>query len=154
MVSISSGPSVINYDVFTSAWCMLTLLYLIPATVTDSIAFHWALPVALDAINVLFLFCAAVATPAYLGVNSCNDGVSLSQSVYLASNTDDLQVYLYENIVTANSFQRCREAQASTAFLWFAWASFVVSLALSVMQGRGGSTRVSGPRRGPAMSQV
>lgn len=77
MLSIQSGPSVINYDMFVAVWCMLTLLYLIPATFTDRIAFHWAIPVGLDILNVLFTFCAAVATAAYLGVYSCNDDVSL-----------------------------------------------------------------------------
>lgn len=138
MLSISSGPSVINYDMFTAVWCMLSLLYLIPATFTDSIAFHWAIPVTLDALNVLFTFCAAVATAAYLGVTSCD-------------NYD----YVRSNIVTAGSTQRCREGQASTAFLWFAWASFMVTVVTTAISGRqGGITHTRTARRGPAMSQV
>lgn len=63
------------------------------------------------------------------------------------------QYYVTYNIVTAGSSQRCREGQASTAFLWFAWASFVASTVLTGLAGSGGS-RSSGVRRGPAMSQV
>lgn len=76
MLAISSGPSVINYDMFVAVWCMLSLFYLIPATLKEGLAFHPMLPLALDVLNVLFTFCAAVATAAYLGVHSCNNDVS------------------------------------------------------------------------------
>ena len=55
---------------------MLSLIYLIPATLKDGFAIHPALPVALDALNTLFWFCAAVALAAKLGVHSCNNDVS------------------------------------------------------------------------------
>ena len=50
---------------------------------------------------------------------------------------------------------RCREAQASTAFLFFGFVSFAASSVLTGLGTRGGaSVRPSGIRRGPAMSQV
>ena len=55
---------------------MLSLIYLIPATLKDGFAIHPALPVALDTLNTLFWFCAAVALAAKLGVHSCNNDVS------------------------------------------------------------------------------
>lgn len=85
MEAISSGPSIVNYCMFTSVWCMLTLLYLLPATFSDAIAFHWALPVSLDILNIIFSFVAAVALPAYLHVHSCTNYVSylLKSPIYL-----------------------------------------------------------------------
>lgn len=39
---------------------------------------------------------------------------------------------------SVNRGNRCREAQADTAFIWFAFAAFVGSLALSVLSWRRG----------------
>ena len=56
--------------------------------------------------------------------------------------------------------KRCREAQASTAFLWFLFACYVASLVFSFLGrgsvGGGFNMRVgtSGIRRGPSMSQT
>ncbi|EMC92525.1 hypothetical protein BAUCODRAFT_78396, partial [Baudoinia panamericana UAMH 10762] len=131
------GPNVINYDLFVSIFGMLTLLYLIPATVMDKVAFHPIIPLVLDVLNVIFWFCGAVATSAELKARSC-------------TNYD----YLFNNRITQGSTMRCREAQASTAFLWFGFASFLVSTVLSGLASRGGASVRPGIRRGPAMSQV
>jgi hypothetical protein len=67
------------------------------------------------------------------------------------------QNYTRTNHITNGSpdtGKRCREAQASTAFMWFGWAAFVASLAFSIMGGSGGVNLRGGLRRGPAMSQV
>jgi hypothetical protein len=63
------------------------------------------------------------------------------------------------NIVTngsPNMSKRCREAQASCAFLWFGFAAFAVSTVLSGLQHRGSANMRSGGirRGGPSMSQV
>jgi hypothetical protein len=72
----NSAPSIINYTMFCAVWAMLTLFYLIPASVKDSFQIHSALPLALDVLNTIFWFCAAVAFAAKLGVHSCSDLVS------------------------------------------------------------------------------
>jgi hypothetical protein len=72
----NSAPSIINYTMFCAVWAMLTLFYLIPATVKDSFQIHAALPFALDLLNTIFWFCAAVAFAAKLGAHSCSDAVS------------------------------------------------------------------------------
>jgi hypothetical protein len=67
------------------------------------------------------------------------------------------KAYTHSNHITNgshNTEKRCREAQASTAFLWFGWAAFVASLIFSVLGGRGNVNMRGGIRRGPAMSQV
>jgi hypothetical protein len=54
---------------------MLSLLYLIPISFNDSFTGHPIIPIALDVLNVLFLFCAAVAMAAELGAHSCSNSV-------------------------------------------------------------------------------
>jgi len=72
----AGNPSIINYDMFCAVFAMLSLLYLIPATIIESLMFHPAIPMALDVLNSLFFFCGAVATSAKLGVHSCGNAVS------------------------------------------------------------------------------
>ena len=75
------------------------------------------------------------------------------------------QGYANFNIVTSgssNNVKRCQEAQAVTAFLWFAFAAYAVSLIFSATGASGstvnlrGGIGIGGIRRGgaPSMSQV
>ncbi|KAF2151424.1 hypothetical protein K461DRAFT_280214 [Myriangium duriaei CBS 260.36] len=138
------NPAIVNYDMFVAVFSMLSLLYLIPATLRDSFRVHPMLMVGLDVLNTLFFFCGAVATAAYLGAHSCgNNGYTESNFITNGAN---------------NRGKRCHEAQASTAFLFFGFAAFAVSAVLSALEGRSsGGLRggVGGIRRGgPSMSQV
>ncbi|KAF2247799.1 hypothetical protein BU26DRAFT_519625 [Trematosphaeria pertusa] len=134
----AGNSAMVNYDMFVSVFGMLSLLYLLPTTFLDS----YSVPIvniALDVLNVLFWFCGAVATAAYLHVHSCSNSA-----------------YTHSNHITngsPNTEKRCREAQASTAFLWFGWAAFTASMLFSLMSGRGSANLRGGIRR-PAMSQV
>ena len=73
----AGNPSIVNYDMFVAVFGMLSLFYLIPAAVTDSLQIHAILPLVLDALNTLLWFCGAVATAAKLGVHSCDNKVRL-----------------------------------------------------------------------------
>jgi len=137
----AGNPAMVNFDMFAySVFGMLSLIYLLPNAVLGTFDIP-VVSLALDALNVLFWFCGAVATSAYLHVHSCSN-----------------LAYTTTNHITngsLNTKKRCHEAQASTAFMWFGWAAFVASLVFSVMNGRGtvnmrGSMRSSAP----AMSQV
>lgn len=69
----------------------------------------------------------------------------------------ELQNYTLHNKITNgahDTHKRCREAQASTAFLWFGFAAYAVSTALSAMASRGSGSISRGPARRPNMSQV
>jgi len=139
--SIKGNPAIVNYDMFAAVFAMLSLLYLIPATFKESLAFHPMLMIGLDLLNTLFYFVAGTATAAYLGVHSCGNAK-----------------YTHSNFVTNGSPDtkgRCHEAQASTAFFWFGFAAFAASTVLSGLQSRGsvGGSTFSGSHRGP-MSQV
>ena len=78
MISLAIGgnPSIVNYDMFVAVFSMLTLFYSFLVAFKDGLSGHPMLPVALDGLNVLFFFCAGVATAAYLQTGSCNDEVS------------------------------------------------------------------------------
>lgn len=73
----SGNPSIVNYSMFVSVFSMLSLFYLIPATIKESFMGHPFLMVALDALNAIFYFCGAVAMAAYLHVHSCSNRVSV-----------------------------------------------------------------------------
>lgn len=136
----AGNSAMVNYDIFVSIFGMLSLLYLLPTTIMGNFQIPMV-NIGLDALNVLFWFCGAVATSAYLGVHSCsNPHYTLSNHITNGS---------------PNTGKRCREAQASTAFMWFGWAAFVASLAFSAMSGGGTVNMRGGIRRGaPSMSQV
>ena len=145
MISLAIGgnPSIVNYDMFVAVFSMLTLIYSFLVAFKDGMAGHPMLPAFFDAVNVLLFLCGGIATAAYLQTGSCND-----------------QNYRDTNLVTSgsfNNFQRCREAQAVTAFLWFNFALYVVSLIFSISGSSGSGINMRGGiRRGPAptMSQV
>merc|ERR1712169_72850 len=133
--AFSGNPSSVNYTIFVSVFSMLSLFYLIPTALKPDFSFHPLLAVVLDLLNTLFFFCAAVALAAFLGVHSCR------RSNHITNGSVD-------------SEKRCREAQASTAFLFFGFAAYLASLFFSIMESRGTNVNMRGIRSGPAMSQV
>lgn len=73
--AFAGNSAMVNYDMFVSVFGMLSLLYLLPTAFMES----YSMPLvnmALDVLNTLFWFCAAVATAAYLGVHSCSNPAS------------------------------------------------------------------------------
>lgn len=73
--AFAGNPSIVNYDMFVAVFGMLSLLYLIPATVKPEFSFHPMLMVGLDVLNALFFVIGGIATAAYLGVHSCGNSV-------------------------------------------------------------------------------
>lgn len=132
-VAMGGTPAIINYDLFVSIFALLSLIYLIATTLNESFIFHRAIILGLDVLNCLWLFCAAVATAAILGVHSC-------------SNND----YLKGNKICMGSEKRCRESQASTAFLFFGLFAWIASTAFTFLDSRGSVNM----RSNPSMSQV
>jgi len=140
MVASSPGPdpAIVNYDLFVAVFAMLSLIYLTAATFNDSFEFHPAIMLGLDIANTLWFFCGAVATAAILGIQSC-------------SNPD----YLKTNKITrgsAHPSNRCREAKAATAFLFFGLFAFIASTVFTGLNSRGRVNMRS--RSSQSMSQV
>ncbi|KAI9925535.1 hypothetical protein ASPWEDRAFT_173208 [Aspergillus wentii DTO 134E9] len=143
--SFAGNPSTVNYTMFVSAFSMFTLLYLIPATIKPDWAIHPIIVIALDTLNAIFFLTSGIALAAKLEAHSCSN-----------------DLYTLNNEITNGSVhreKRCREAQASTAFLWFAWFGYTLSMILSIIGSRGGANLRgrTGPARGngrPSMAQV
>lgn len=83
--AFAGNPSIVNYDMFVAVFAMLSLLYLIPATVKPDFSFHPMLMVGLDALNALFFVIGGIATAAYLGVHSCGNSVCNSIFCFMSS---------------------------------------------------------------------
>lgn len=129
MIALAFGgnPSAVNYAMFVSVISMVSLIYLITATVREKFAIHPALMIAVDALNTLFFFCGGIALAATLGVRSCGN-----------------LGYLNSNSITngaANKSMRCHEAQTVTAFLWFGFAAYAASAFLDFFQTRGSGSK-------------
>ncbi|KAE8146501.1 marvel domain-containing protein [Aspergillus avenaceus] len=142
--SYGGNPATVNYTMFVVAFSMLTLFYLIPATINLDWAIHPIFMIVLDTLNAIFFLTAGIALAAKLECHSC-------------SNSE----YTLNNEITNGSVhreKRCREAQASTAFLWFAWVGCMVSMVLSILMARRSVNLRprTGPARGarPSMAQV
>ncbi|KZF18949.1 non-classical export protein Nce102 [Xylona heveae TC161] len=138
-----NNTAVVNYAMFVAAFSLFTLFYTIPASFKEGLSFHPIILLVVDLLNTIFFFCAGVALASKLRVHSCgNYGYLVSNSVINSS-----QFHLKK---------RCHEAQAVTAFMWFAFAAYLISLVISGMSSSGPTNlRSGGVRRGgPAMSQV
>jgi len=139
----AGNPSIVNYTMFVAVFSLLSLFYLIAASVNEGFAIIPILPTIIDGLNTLFFFVGAIALAAYLGVHSCGN-----------------LAYISTNTVTSGSYddsKRCHEGQAVCAFLWFGFASYLGSLVISAMGSQSGGTGMSSRFRGgnrPAMSQV
>jgi len=149
----NGNPSVVNYQMFVAVFSMLSLFYLIPATVVESIAIHPAIMVALDALNTLFFFAGGVALAASLGAHSCSSGVRVNAIRHCHKRLTSTKNYTANNGVTNgtnpnNRAKRCREAQAVTAFLWFGFVAYAVSAVLSFFQLRGNTGKAGRSSRG------
>ncbi|PGG96909.1 hypothetical protein GX51_07601 [Blastomyces parvus] len=138
------SASTVNYILFVSAFSMLSLFYLFAAAISDAFMIHPFVVFLVDLLNTIFVFCGAIALPSKLRVHSCSN-----------------EAYTTTNSITRDApstEKRCREAQASTAFLWFLWAAYLASTVISGLGMRGMMVDMRGPRPGrrtrPSMSQV
>ncbi|MCJ1371209.1 hypothetical protein MMC20_002424 [Loxospora ochrophaea] len=135
--AVAGDPSIVNYAMFVAVFSMLSLFYLVAATVKDLTIIPW-LPLVVDALNMIFFLVGGIALAADLKVHSC------SNAGYLASN----------GVVNGSRDpkKRCHEAQAVCAFLWFGFAAYAGSTFFSALESRGGTSGIR--RGGPSMSQV
>lgn len=146
--AFAGNPAIVNYTIFVAAFGVFTLFYLTPASFNVDWSGHPAIMILLDALNAVFFLTCGIALAAKLECRDCsNDEYTKSNSV-----TDG----------SVDREKRCREAQASVAFLWFAWAGFTGSMILSfAMLRQSGGARLR-PRTGaaparaarPSMAQV
>ncbi|KAH8170514.1 membrane-associating domain-containing protein [Sarocladium implicatum] len=135
----TSAQSAVNFAMFVAALSWVALLYGLVASFVSSLAMPIVM-LPLDGLATLFTFIAAIVLAAKLGAPNCgnidHDDHSRSWIAYGSGNDE----------------KRCREIQASTAFMWFLWACFMGCLFFTVKNWRGGGGSIRSSR--PAMSQV
>lgn len=115
----------VNFSMFVTVLAWLGAIYGLAVAFVESLAIPMAVMVA-DGLVVLFTFIDAIVLAALLRLPNCSNEGGLEK--------------------------KCRELQASTAFMWFLFGTFLASLALAVLgfkRGGGGSVR-----SGPSMRQV
>jgi len=134
----------VNFMMFASVWGLLfSVFYGLAALFISALAMPMILAVC-DFLTVVFTFTAATALAVAIRVHSCGN-----------------HLYLNSNKVAQGSSNRCRKAQADTAFMYFAFFAFLASLIITAMIGfREGwgnigtrrNTANNAPR--PSMTQV
>ncbi|CAK7272955.1 hypothetical protein SEPCBS119000_005399 [Sporothrix epigloea] len=142
--NVDGHMSAINYALFACIIAWIACLWGLAAsffTILAEGALAYAL-LAFDVLAVLFTFIAAIVIPAELKAVNCGGDLSVQRRganwIGFGSHNDE---------------KRCRELQATTAFLWFLLATLVASLLLNLVSFRrmGGSSAGSSA---PHMSQV
>ena len=79
--AFAGNPSAVNFTIFVAVFAMLSLLYLIPASVKESLTIHPIIMLALDVINTLLFLIAGIVMAAKLGVHSCGNEVSRTPAI-------------------------------------------------------------------------
>jgi len=110
----------------------LAALFGLVASIVEQLAIPIVM-LALDGLAAIFTFIDAIVLAAKLRAVNC---------AYTAGQPGDWIAY-----GSADDNKRCRELQASTAFMWFLFATVVVGLFFTFMSFRrtGGSVRSGGP---------
>jgi Membrane-associating domain len=75
--AFAGNPASVNFAMFVSAFSLLSLFYLVPASWNEAIAGHPMIVVAVDLLNVIFFLSAGIALAARLHVHNCNNIVRL-----------------------------------------------------------------------------
>lgn len=73
--AIGGNPATVNYSMFTAAFSMFTLFYLVPASINLDWSGHPLIMITLDTLNAIFFFTCAIALSARLECRSCSNNV-------------------------------------------------------------------------------
>lgn len=137
-----NGPmATVNFTMFTAAWSWITWIYGLAACFMASLAIP-IIMLPLEGLAVLLTFINAIVLSARLGAPNCSN-------IRGSGPTDDWIGFGDRNVE-----HRCREIQASTAFMWFLWACFCASLFFVWRESRGVGRGASVRSSRPNMSQV
>ncbi|MCJ1341710.1 hypothetical protein MMC09_007007 [Bachmanniomyces sp. S44760] len=130
------APSQTNFTVFLGIWGLVIGLLGIVASFVG--ALQGLVMLGLDVFGCLLNFAGGIALAVALGTNSCSCYNANTACDYLLNNSiinggknDKGQVDLDTNRVN-----RCHEAKAATAFVFFELATFIATAALSGLEWR------------------
>lgn len=74
--AFAGNPSTVNYAMYTAAFSMLSLFYLVPASINTDWAIHPIIMIVVDVLNAIFFFTVAIALAAKLECHDCSNHVS------------------------------------------------------------------------------
>lgn len=134
-----SASAAVNFTMFVAALSWVAVLYGLAANFITALLVPLIM-IPLDALAVIFTFISAIVLAAKLRAVNCGNinGRNLPGN-WIAFGSADNE-------------KRCREIQASTAFMWFLWATFCALLFFTWKQSR---SPFAGSRSSrPTMSQV
>lgn len=86
--AVGGNPSIVNYVMFVAVFGMLSLFYLIAATIVEAFAISAWFVVAADALNTLFFLIGGIVLAADLGVHSCGNKVCWQRCAWFAKAED------------------------------------------------------------------
>lgn len=133
----TSARAAVNFTMFVAALSWVVCLYGMIATVISSLGKPIILTI-LDGLGVLFTFISAIVLAARIGHPNC-------------SNTTDRH-HNWIGYGSRDAEKRCRELQASDAFMWFLWVILCGGLFLSLTEMRSPFSASRSAR--PSMSKV
>ncbi|KAH8821650.1 marvel domain-containing protein [Xylogone sp. PMI_703] len=131
------APSLLDYGAFCGGAALLIALIGVVVAFMDSL--QGIIQGALDILAAFFLMAGGIAFAAIIKVGNCNDDSPfgyLDKKIFFPS---DSKIYPGHSDkdrareALADIKSRCRECQADTAFLWFAFACFAATAVISVM---------------------
>lgn len=134
----SSARAAVNFTMFVAVLSWIVCLYGIASSFISALG-RPIIMLPLDILGVLFTFINAIVLAAKLRAVNCSHPGNVPSN-WIGYGASDVE-------------KRCREIQASTAFMWFLWVCLCGGLFFSFSESRspfGGSIRSSRPN----MSQV
>ncbi|TGO11444.1 hypothetical protein BTUL_0109g00080 [Botrytis tulipae] len=137
--------SLISYGSFCGGAAIIIAAIGVAACFVE--ALQGMIMLVLDGVASFFLLAGGIAYAATIKVGSCSD---FDGYVNLHNNPFGFSLYKYPRGLTIqkaidDATGRCRETQASTAFLWFAAACFVGTTALHFLSSKRGGGAASYP---------
>ncbi|KAL2157104.1 hypothetical protein VTH06DRAFT_7019 [Thermothelomyces fergusii] len=132
-----SATAAVNFSMFVIALSWVAALVGLATSLLERIALPVLILFVADGSATLFTFIDAIVLAAKLRAVNCSNTKGRPASWIGYGSYDDEK--------------RCREIQASTAFMWFLFATFAAALVLSFLAFRRGGGSM---RSGPTMSQV
>ena len=122
-----SATAAVNFTMFVAVICWITSIYGLASSFANSLSNPKVL-LPLDGIATLFTFIDAIVLAAMIKAVNCADlDPSLGES--------------YIGFGSLDNTKRCREIQASTAFMWFLFLSSAGSLFFTVKDTRSGGAK-------------
>lgn len=75
--AFSGNPGTVNYAMYTAAFSLFTLFYLVPASVNIDWSGHPIIMIVLDTLNAIFFLASGIALAAKLQCRDCSNSVRL-----------------------------------------------------------------------------